>query len=108
MENSLHWQLSGHNEKILYSYIFEDRKQFADTCLKISQIPEQGDLLEFYAYGDWEAWQGKLVGIKTVFINDQVLKYFNTDRGKNQLREEQLIRPSGDCPVVHSFSSKSK
>lgn len=108
MKSSLRWQLSGHHEEKLYSYIFEDRKQSADTCLKRSQIPGQGDLPEFYNYRDWEKWQGKLVGIKTIFINYQVLKYFNTDRDKNQLREEQSIWPSGDCPVVHSSSSKTK
>jgi len=83
--------MSGNNEGILCSYTFQERKQFTDTCLKRPQIPGQGDLLELYSYRDWETWQGKHVGIKTTFINNQVLKYFNTDRDKNQLREEQLI-----------------
>lgn len=70
--------------------------------------PWTRDLLKFYTYRDWETWQDKLVEIKTMFVNDQVLKCFNTDRGKDWLREEQLIRPPGDCGVVYSFSSKSK
>lgn len=66
------------------------------------------EVSQSFTLRDWETWQGKLIGIKTIFINDQVLKYFNTDRDKNQLREEQSIWPSGDCPVVHSSSSKTK
>lgn len=37
-------------EEAVCSYKFEGRKQFADTCLKRSQIPGPGDVLEFYIY----------------------------------------------------------
>lgn len=55
----LHWQLRGYNEEILDIYLFEDKKQFADTWLKRADIPGQGDLPEFYTSNDWETSQGK-------------------------------------------------